>query len=722
MNLRTLPLQVQLGAAAVLLFGAFCVHLLVNVTGLRGDVELRVSALIELQSLDASLDDLKVATRQEQQDQYAAVERSSQTVRRLLKETEDPDLVALEAQLLGGETALRKATLESPAGLTWTAADQLSTVVGETIRGLRTQTGALSRDLGTRWNRLGAVVFASLALCGALLALMLAVDTQRRRSVALADELKSAYAEVATARDAAQRADEAKGRLLATVSHELRAPMNGVIGMADLLRGTSLQTEQRELLDVIHTSGTLLMTMVEQLLDFSLLERKELPLRNDELDLLIAVEEAIALVAPRAADKGVELSLHWAADLPRQVYGDGPRLRQVVLNLVGNATKFTDAGRVEVRVASARSDVGTAVVRVEVEDTGAGVLPEEEESIFDAFSQGTSDRQGHGAGLGLTIVKRLVEAMDGQVGLESTPGEGSTFWFSVPLVVAGGTAPKRSPRLKMLGGRRVLVADPDPVNRAVWEEELSGHGAAVSCFAAHDDLLDALAKKPFVVSLAVGPMDAGIGDRLDAVRKLWPQGPVVLTAPLGWSAPSDLPERGVVGVIRRPLRPSSLASRLVRLVSGRVDVHDEDSSIRGMDLPVLPANAPMVLVADDNEVNRRLIGGLLRTVGYDVRLATNGFEAVDQVLDDAYLLVLMDCRMPDMDGFEATARIREEEGDARRTPIIALTGDAVPGDHARFREAGMDGLLVKPISPEALRAEVRKWAGKQAPGASAPSD
>jgi len=708
LSLPHLPRSAQVGGLIVVLFAAFCVHLLLDVGQLRRGLERRVFALIELQAMDRALDELG-APDADVSEQLAAIGASMADVATGLDALDDDALTARVQTLALAAGALAVSDGPSRASALSAVTKARAALVGE----LRSQNGQVSAALGERWNRLGAVVFASLALAVAMLAFMLIADRQRRRSEELRRELEQAYRDVRFARDEAESADRAKSRLLANVSHELRTPMNGVIGMADLLRGTALDSEQRDFLDVISGSGILLMTLVEQLLDFSILEGGDLELKRAEFDLLLATEEALVLVAPRASAGHVELSLHWAPEVPRGVIGDGARLRQIILNLLSNAVKFTPAGRIEVRVASARSDFGVSVVRFEVQDTGIGLPAGEFEDMFEPFVQGDSSRTSEGAGLGLAIVKRLVAAMEGQVGVDSDPGVGSTFWFSVPLRL-GSDPMRRGQRLKRLSGKRMAVLDPDPVNRAVWEEEITRHGGGVRCTSELDELKGVIDAKTWLVSIALKRGETG-RQAVAAVREVWPDVPIIFTAPMGWHEAPVGDGEEVLGMIHRPLRPSSLASRVLRLVLGPqlAAPGDDESSLVGLELGPMPGpGAKRVLVVDDHEINRRTVASILRRAGYDVRLATNGFEAVEQALAEDFDAVLMDLRMPDMDGIEATTCIREVEGEERHTPIVAMTGDAVPGDEARFREAGMDDLMLKPATPEALRAMTRKWAGE----------
>lgn len=707
MNPLRLPIQFQLGALAVLLVAAFCVQLLLDVSRLREENGDRADAVIELQGVGSELQGLLTGgDGPSDESRLAVIHDSDAAVREIFADGDDPELAALVDDLSTGLQVLLTAGETDGPALEHARIQASSDANDRLLAALRTRNRATSIELGGKWNRLSGVVFVVLGLAVGLLLFTLVADRRLRRAETLHSDLEAAYLEVGFSRDAAERANREKTRLLGTVSHEFRSPMTGVIRMADVLRGTSLDADQKELVDLIRGSGTLLMTLVEQLFDFSRLESKEMELRSEEFDLLVATEEALVLLAPRAAAKGVEVSLHWAREVPRQVIGDGPRLRQILLNLVGNATKFTSSGRIEVRVALARSDLGTSVVRFEVEDTGPGIPVHMREQVFEPFSQGESDESSEGAGLGLAIVSRLVDAMDGGIGIESDLGVGTTFWFSLPLTVA--PAQEAQQRLKQLGGKRVVVFEEDPVHRAVWEEELSRHGAGVVCLPLTADLDEALALPAWLVVVGT-PNHGNSNELVDAVRSRRPGEPVLLTAPFGCggelSSGAD-----IAGLIHRPLRPSSLAARVVRVVLGAPPSSSDDSSIVGLELgDPPPAGAPRVLVVDDNETNRRFMGGLLRRAGYEVRLATNGFEAVDHVLSESFALVLMDLHMPDMDGIEATACIRESESGIRHTPIVAMTGDSIPGEIARFRDVGMDGVLPKPVSPDDLRAEVERW-------------
>ena len=723
---RRVPVQVLAGALVVLLFAGFCGQLLMDVSRMRAQVTERVRALILLQGLDEELEQIQLGPRGEIRGRVASIDRETSEFVASLNGVEDPELGALGATLTAAVAQLTGAVGKDDGAIR-DATTAVSGAADALVTELRSRNGATSRELGARWNRLGAIVFASLFFAVGLLVLMVIAEAQRQRSEALRAELEGAQRELRASRDAAEQSNRAKSRLLASVSHEFRTPMSGVLGMTDLLRTTALDAEQREFVDVIRSSGTVLMTLVEQLLDLSVMHGRQFELRHEAFDLLLATEEALVLLAPTAAGRGVELGLHWAREAPRMVVGDGPRMRQLVLNLLSNACKFTEEGRVEVRVASARSDVGVSVVRFEIEDTGPGIALEEQATLFEPFAQGSTGRETGGAGLGLAIAQHLVHAMDGQIGLESVVGEGTVFWFSLPLTVAADTRAEPR-RLQEFGGKRVLVAEREAMHRAVWEEELSRVGARVHCFATEDELYEAIDEGTWLVVIgARGDDDAEA--LVERARARWPDGALLLTAPVGW----DGPEPGrVAGVIHRPLRPSNLVARVARHVLGIVPMPPgpDESSIVGLDLGPSPdPAAPRILVADDSLEHRMFVAEILRRAGYNLRIATNGFEATELALTETFAMVLMDVRMPDMDGLEAARRIREAEAGLLHTPLVAMTGNTVRGDNALLLEAGLDDVLGKPTSPEAIRAMTAKWAGPideapspQGEGASSESD
>ncbi len=682
---RGIPLHIRLGALLVLAFALWGALLVFGVRADRLQLTARVDVLMELQGLRS---ELAASQPEGARAHRAEAERIAQGL----------DAAGLHARVAGLEHAL-DAYLDTRSSAAQRALegelDALTTV-------LRDENQALSEELGDSWTSIVILVLACLGLAIGLLGLGLVADRRRVRAERLRAELQEVHLDLASARDEAVRGASRTMRFLSNVSHELRTSMHGIIGMADVLAATALDDEQMDSVDVIRHTGDVLVTVTGQLLDYSRLETAGIELGYAEFDLLELVEESMTAVAPRSQAAGLDLGLHYATDVPRRALGDAARVRQILLNLLGNAVKFTRTGSVDVRVALLRPDFGQATYRFEVTDTGVGIPHDEQAHLFDAES-----------GLGLAIARRLVELMDGELGLESAVGEGSTFWFTVPLGVPDDGGLRVMPAFPALRGKTILCLDRSEANRAVLEEELSRAGAEVTCLSAGEALLAALDAGPqpdlLVLRLEEDERDVTL---LTAVRERRSpeQLAIIGVAPLGRQTGALEREFGLRGCVPRPLRPSRLAQRMARHLHSGTGPLAEDPSFVGMDLgPPPPVGAEAVLVVDDNAVNRRVTASLLRRAGYVVHLATNGFEAIEAVSNNRFALVLMDVRMPDMDGLEATARIRDAEAHERRTPIVAMTGDVVPGHERRFLDAGMDGCLAKPVPPELLRRTVAEW-------------
>lgn len=679
------PVHLKLGGLLVLAFALWGAALVLGVRHDRVQLTARVEVLVELQGLRTDLN---------------AFQPEGARAHRVEAERLAADLsaLALRDQVVDLGTAL-DAYLDTRSNAT---SVELHAQIDDLVSALRRDNQRISEELGDSWTSIVVLVLASLGLAIGLLGLGVLMDRRRVRAERLRKELQEVHLDLAAARDEAVLASNRMMRFLSNVSHELRGSMHGIIGMADLVRATSLNDEQKDSVDVIRHTGDLLLTVTGQLLDFSRLETARIELGHAEFDLLELVEESLTVVAPRTQDKGLDLGLHYATDVPQRAVGDGPRVRQILLNLIGNAVKFTSRGSIVVRVALLRPDYGHATFRFEITDTGPGISLDEQAHLFDAES-----------GLGLAIARRLVELMDGEMGVESAPGEGSTFWFTVPLGVPDDGGLRVMHRTPALRGKAVLCQDPSEANRAVLEEELSRAGAEVECVATPDAVLAALDGgqkiEVLVLRLAADGRDDAL---LSAVRQRRGSDELAIigTAPLGLETDALTAQFDVRGCVPRPLRPSRLSSRIARLLHSGPGPLIEDSSFVGMDMgPSPPLGAHAVLVVDDNAVNRRVTASLLRRARYVVHVATNGFEAIDAVINRRFAVVLMDVRMPDMDGLEATSQIRTLEGDERRTPIVAMTGDVVPGEERRYLDAGMDGCLAKPIPPEVLRSTVARW-------------